>query len=138
MSEHTTYRDAIQEDPAASAKSQAYQRIEAVLEPAGTTGVHGAYFIFTLFWPQFRARIHEMNALGWKIRSVDLPKREWVRGIRTKYVMDAKPLEVARGEDWYEKLHGKRPASHPWKKPFSEKRLAEPGCFALTPPEPRP
>jgi hypothetical protein len=118
-------------------KSQAYQRIEAILAPAGAAGVHGAHFVFTLFWPQFRARINEMNRLGWKIRGVDLPKREWVRGIRTKYVMDAKPLEVAPGEDWYEKLHGKRPGPHPWKKAFSEKRLADPDCFQLTPPEPR-
>ena len=92
-------------------KSQAYERIESVLGPAGVAGVHGAYFIYTLFWPQFRARINEMNALGWKIRSVDLPKNEWVRGIRTKYVMDAKPLEVAPGEDWYEKLKGRPRAS---------------------------
>lgn len=88
-------------------KSQAYQRIESILERAGAAGVHGAHFIYTLSWPQFRARLNEMNALGWKIRSVDLPKNEWVRGIRTKYVMDAKPLEVAPGEDWYEKLKGK-------------------------------
>ncbi|SRR5260370_33687246 len=121
-----------------SAKSQAYQRIEAILESAGADGVHGAHFIYTLSWPQFRARINEMDKLGWKIRSVDLPKREWVRGVRTKYVMDAKPLEVAPGEDWYEKLHGKRPAAHPWKKAFSEKRLTEPDCFVLTPPEPQP
>ncbi len=88
-------------------KTQAYQRIESILEPAGTAGVHGAYFTYTLFWPQFRARINEMNALGWNIRSVDLPKSQWVRGIRTKYVLESKPLEVAPGEDWYEKLKGK-------------------------------
>jgi hypothetical protein len=93
--------------PSENAKSQAYQRIESILEAAGTAGVHDAHFIFTLSWPQFRARINEMNKLGWKIRGVDLPKREWIRGIRTKHVMDAKPLAVAPGEDWYVKLKGK-------------------------------
>jgi hypothetical protein len=43
---------------------------------------------------------------------------------------DVPPLTV--GEDWYEKEHGARPASHPWKQPFSPKRLAE--DFRLTPP----
>ena len=32
---------------------------------------------------------------------------------------------------------GLRPASHPWKPAFSDKRLADPDCFTLTPPEPR-
>ncbi len=94
------------------AKAQAYQRIESILEAAGADGVHGAYFVFALFWPQFRARIHEMNALGWRIQSVDLPKSAWVRGIRTKYVLLSKPLEVAPDEDWYVKLKGKpRPSA---------------------------
>jgi hypothetical protein len=92
---------------ARQSKTQAYQRIESVLEAAGADGVHGSYFVYALFWPQFRARIHEMNALGWKIQSVDLPKREWLRGIRTKYVLLSKPLEVAPNEDWYVKLKGK-------------------------------
>jgi hypothetical protein len=90
--------------PLASAKAQAYQRIESVLEAAGADGVHGSYFVYALFWPQFRARLNEMNRLGWKIQSVDLPKSAWIRGIRTKYVLLSKPLEVAPGEDWYEKL----------------------------------
>ena len=93
-------------------KAQAYQRIESVLEAAGADGVHGSYFVYALFWPQFRARIHEMNALGWKIQSVDLPKSEWLRGIRTKYVLLSKPLEVAPEEDWYVQLKGKpRPST---------------------------
>lgn len=123
---------------AAESRHDSYKRIESILEKAGSAGVHGAFFIYTLFWSQFRARINEMNKLGWKIRGVDLSKCEWVRGICTKYVMDAKPLEVAPGEDWYEKLHGKRPGVHPREKTFSKKRLPDPDCFALTPPEPRP
>lgn len=110
-STHTEKASPIRLSP--QSKSQAYQRIESILEPAGAAGVHGAYFTYELFWPQFRARINEMNALGWKIRSVDLPKSEWVRGIRTKYVLVSKPLEVAPGEDWYEKLKGKPRPSIP-------------------------
>ncbi len=95
-----------------SAKAQAYKRIESVLGAAGADGVHGSYFVYALFWPQFRARIHEMNRLGWEIQSVDLPKSAWVRGIRTKYVLLSKPLEVAPGKDWYQELKGKpRPQS---------------------------
>jgi hypothetical protein len=41
-------------------------------------------------------------------------------------------LPLAQGQDWYEKQHGPRPASHPWKQAFSPKRLAE--DFQLTPP----
>jgi hypothetical protein len=106
MAKSNIYRDTIQ-PTLRSAKAQAYQRIESVLEAAGADGVHGSYFVYALFWPQFRARINEMNKLGWEIQGVDLPKSEWVRGIRTKYVLLSKPREVAPGEDWYEKLKGK-------------------------------
>ncbi len=101
-----------QQSKSQNAKAEAYKRIESVLEAAGADGVHGSYFVYALFWPQFRARLHEMNALGWQIQSVDLPKSAWVRGIRTKYVLLSKPLEVAPDEDWYVKLKGKpRPSA---------------------------
>lgn len=52
-----------------------------------------------------------------------------------------KLLPLARqfeGRDWYVATTGKsRPAQHPWKNAFSEKRLAESDCFQLTPPEAR-
>jgi hypothetical protein len=101
-----------QQSKSQNAKAEAYKRIESVLEAAGADGVHGSYFVYALFWPQFRARIHEMNALGWKIQSVDLPKSAWVRGIRTKYVLVSKPLETRDGEDWYVRATGKpRPST---------------------------
>lgn len=117
-------------------KAEAYSRIEKILEQAGPRGVHRAYFVHTLYWSQAGARISEMNDLGWVIESVALPESQWVKGIRTKYVLRSKPLEVAPGEDWYVKLKGKpRPADHPWKSAFSEKRMADPDCFVLTAPE---
>jgi hypothetical protein len=109
-------------------KRSAYQRIEAILESAGAAGVHDAHFLFALRWTQFRARIDEMNDLGWVIESVTLPKSEWKHGIRTKHVLRSKPLEVAPGEDWYEKLKGQpRPGSRP----------ASADDFQLTPLEPQ-
>ena len=107
-------------------KGSAYQRIEAILDSAGAAGVHDAHFLFVLHWTQFRARIDEMNDLGWAIESITLPKSEWKHGIRTKHVLRSKPLEVAPGEDWYEKVKGQpRPVS----------RSASPNDFQLTPSE---
>jgi hypothetical protein len=88
-------------------KAEAYQRIESILEKAGSAGVHRAHFLYTLFWSQIQARVHEMNRLGWLIESVPLPKSEWQHSIRTKYILRAKPLEVASGQDWYEVLKGR-------------------------------
>lgn len=105
----------------------AYQRIEAILDSAGAAGVHDAHFLFTMHWTQFRARIDEMNDLGWVIESVTLPKSEWRHGIRTKHVLRSKPLEVAPGEDWYEKLKGQPRSGNP---------PVAPDDFRLTPPEP--
>lgn len=85
-------------------KAEAYQRIEAILEKAGSAGVHRAYFLYDLFWSQIQARLNEMNRLGWNVESVSLPKSEWVHGIKTKYVLRSKPLEIAPGQDWYEVL----------------------------------
>lgn len=120
-------------------RADTYKRIESILEKAGAAGVHRAYFLYTLHWSQHGARITEMNGLGWVIESVNLPKSQWVRGIRTKYVLRSKPLEVAPGEDWYVKLKGQpRPRSHPFNQAFSTKRMAQDDCFVLTPPEPRP
>ena len=127
-------------------KPEAYKRIEMILEraephskypcPRGT--VHRAFFLYELRWSQHSARITEMNDAGWTVTSIDLPKSQWVSGIRTAYRLDSKPLKTSEGRDWYEREHGQRPSSHPWKQPFSEKRLADPNCFELTSPEPRP
>jgi hypothetical protein len=92
---------------AAESRQDCYKRIESILENAGAAGTHRAYFLYTLFWSQAGARINEMNHLGWNIESISLPKSEWVRGIRTKYVLRSKPLEVAPGQDWYEVLKGR-------------------------------
>lgn len=121
--------------PQRESKADAYKRVEAILEKAGPAGVHRAYFLYTLHWSQSGARISEMNDLGWVIVSVTLPKSQWQSGIRTKYVLRSKPLEVSSGRDWYEDLKGKpRPAAHPWKTAFSPNRLGQNDCFVLTPP----
>jgi hypothetical protein len=114
-------------------RAEAYKRIEAILEKAGTAGVHRAYFLYALRWSQSGARISEMNDLGWSIESVTLPKGEWAHGIRTKYILRSKPLEVAPGEDWYQKLKG-RPRPGWQARPFSDRRMSDPDCFRLTAP----
>ena len=80
-------------------KAEAYQRIEAILEtgpfiPGIPRAVHGAHFVYTLKWAQARARISEMNDLGWVISSIELPKDQWRYGIRTGYRLDSKPLTL--------------------------------------------
>jgi hypothetical protein len=91
-----------------------YKRIEAILEKAGPAGVHRAYFLYDLKWSQHGARITEMNDLGWDIQPVRLPKSQWINGIKTKYVLRSKPLEVAPGQDWYVRTTGQeRPSSTP-------------------------
>lgn len=117
-----------------SAKHDQYKQIESILDGAGAAGVHRAVFLYEYHWSQIGARIHEMNDAGWFIESVPLPRSQWLHGVKTKYVLRSRPLRS--GEDWYERLHGPRP-SHPWKKPFSEKRQADADCFELTAPEPR-
>ncbi len=92
---------------AAEFRQDSYKRIESILEKAGAPGVHRAHFLYDLFWSQAGARINEMNHLGWDIQSVPLPKSEWVRGIKTKYVLRSKPLEAPPGLDRYEVLKGK-------------------------------
>jgi hypothetical protein len=125
-------------------KAEAYQRIEQILEraephigypcPRGT--VHRAWFLYEAHWSQIGARVSEMNDAGWTVTSVDLPKSQWVNAIKTAYRLDSKPLKP--GEDWYTIQTGQpRPSGHPWKKPFSAKRMAQDDCFVLTPPEPR-
>lgn len=51
------------------------------------------------------------------------------RGVRP----DARPSPALSG-DWYQREHGPRPAAHPWKSPFSEKRIVQDDAFVLTPP----
>lgn len=79
-------------------KAEAYQRVEAILEQGpfvpGTRAVHRGHFLYTLRWSQAGARISEMNDLGWKIASVNLPESKWDNGIRTAYRLDSKPLTV--------------------------------------------
>jgi hypothetical protein len=120
VTETTKYRGAIQLGSSFNSRFDTYKRIEAILERAGPAGVHKAYFLYDLRWPQHQARICEMNKLGWNIESVHLPKSQWVSGIQTKYVLRSKPLEVAPGQDWYERQTG-------------QKRLGSLPEFELTP-----
>src|SRR5262249_53882764 len=90
-------------------KTEAYQRIEVILEHGpfvtGTRAVHRAYFLYTLRWSQAGARISEMNDLGWKVSSILLPGRDWQSGVRTAYRLDSKPLKPP--DDWYERQTAK-------------------------------
>ena len=97
--------------PQREKRSEAYRRIEALLEKAGPAGVHRAYFLYTLHWSQIGARISEMNDAGWVIRSVELPRSQWSNGIKTKYVLDSKPLQA--GQDWYVHATGQSRPSVP-------------------------
>jgi|SRR5713101_4123147 len=66
-------------------------------------------------------------------------RTEWIRGQchgSYRIVKTSQPIGTDNC-DWYEKQHGQRPTSHPWKTAFSRKRLADSDCFELTPPEPR-
>lgn len=82
-----------------------------------------------------RNRISELRGEGHLIEGKPHGSSDWwYRLIRDN--AGAKPLSDS--PDWYEREHGPRPSSHPWKTAFSEKRLADPDCFTLTPPEPRP
>jgi hypothetical protein len=82
-----------------------------------------------------RNRISELRSDGHLIEGDPRGSSDWFyRLIRDS----AGEKPQADSPDWYESENGPRPASHPWKKPISEKRLAEPDCFVLTPPEPKP
>jgi len=119
---------------------EVYQRIEKILEsgpfvPGTTKLVHRAHFLYALKMHQIAARLHEMNAIGWTISSVKLPRRLHQHGIETAYRLDSKPLKQDSGEDWFVRQTGKpRPSGHPWKAAFSPRRIAEDNCFQLTSP----
>lgn len=98
-------------------RSESYQRVESILEKAGTEGVHRAHFLYDLHWSQIAARVSEMNDLGWVIESVHLPKHEWRNGIETKYILRSKPLQA--GEDWYTHKTGKPRAPLAQPDPYS-------------------
>lgn len=126
--------------PRSGAPARSRSHYEAILEllrERGPQGVLGSelYAQPELYGRSPRNRISELRRDGHLIEGNPHGSSDWFyRLIRDN--AGAKPL--ADSPDWYEKQHGPRPASHPWKKPFSQKRLTEPDCFMLTPPEPRP
>jgi hypothetical protein len=92
--------------PENQSKTEAYQRIEAILAVgpflADTRAVHRAYFLYELRWSQVGARISEM------------PDSEWRSGVRTAYRLDSKPVRVPRGSsesDYPRRTKGKAAAA---------------------------
>ncbi len=80
-----------------------------------------------------RNRISELRRDGCLIEGKPHGSADWFY----KLIRDGSGVNPA-SSDWYVRQTGKpRPAAHPWKTAFSEKRLADPDCFILTPPEPR-
>lgn len=154
MPEHTTYRHTIQpalEEVAGArpAKGQGapsrtrshYERILVLLRERGAAGVLSTelYDAPHLFGRSPRNRISEMRQDGCLIET----KPAGASVVRYVLLRDANgqpppqgtPPPHAKSSDWYAEEHGPRPAAHPWKKPFSEKRMAD--DFQLTPLEPR-
>ena len=99
---------------------------------------------------QVGTRIFELERIGYEIDHRLEPGARFVTYFLIREPAKEKPLPtylpkgsdprqgtLANSPDWYEREHGPRPKTHPWKNAFSQKRLADPDCFALTPPEPR-
>jgi len=110
-----------------------YDRILALLRERGPAGVLSSelYDQPHLFGRSPRNRISELRKDGHLIQTI--PAGASV----VRYVLtheNPSPTERPSTGDWYEREHGQRP-SHPWKQPFSEKRMTD--DFRLTPPEPR-
>ena len=84
---------------------------------------------------EYRWRLHEPNRPGHPKH-----KQQTVLNLsgderQTGRERPASETRHSRAEQ-FSREFGLRP-SHPWKTAFSEKRLADPDCFTLTPPEPR-
>lgn len=105
-------------------------KILELLRQAGPRGVSREDLIFRYRWTQAGARIFELEQMGFVIRHDSRPGQRFIT-----YVLESEPLELKplpSGVDWYEQQTGKpRPSSHPWKKPFSKKRMADPDCLQL-------
>jgi hypothetical protein len=111
------------------------QKILELLRAAGPRGVSREELIFGYRWTQCGTRVFELEGMGYKIRHESRPRERLVF-----YVLESEPLKqqpIPTGADCYGQEHDKWPASHRYKKPLSDERLANPDCFVLTPPEPR-
>jgi len=133
MGEHTPQHSSLQQlkrprrVPAhASAQRDEVLRLLREAKARGQ-GVSRADLIFQYHYTQCGTRIFELERDGYKIEHRQIPGQCYVT-----YFLLAEPGEG----DWYEQQTGKkRPGWQP--RPFSERRLADPNCFVLTPPEPR-
>lgn len=111
-----------------------YEAILALLRERGSRGVLGSelYAHPELCGRSPRNRISELRRDGCLIEGKAHGASDWwYRLIRDN--AGVKP--VTDSSDWYTRQTGKpRPG---WQaRPFSEKRMADPNCFRLTPPEP--
>lgn len=109
--------------------------ILALLCERGPQGVLGSelYNSPEKFGRSPRNRISELRAEGHLIEGKPHGSSDWFyRLIRD----NAGEKPATDSSDWYTRQTGKpRPG---WQaRPFSEKRMADPNCFVLTPPEPR-
>src|SRR5258708_2328715 len=118
------------------------ERILALLKERGSAGVLSSelYDSPELYGRSPRNRISELRKPdGCLIETIPVDSST-VRYVLLRDSNGEQPNQNpprTESRDWYEREHGTRPSAHPWKKPFSEKRLTEPDCFVLTPPEPR-
>jgi len=108
--------------------------ILGLLRERGPQGVLGSelYNLPAKFGRSPRNRISELRKDGCLISGKPRGASDW-HYVLLRDTSGAKPSS----DDWFEREHGPRPGAHPWKKAFSEKRLADPDVFVLTPPEPR-
>ena len=131
MAKSSIYRSTIQPQRGSGAPSRThshYDAILAILRERGPQGVLASelYDHPHLYGRSPRNRISELRRDGYVISGKARDASNW------HYVL------LPDSADWYEREHGRpRPAPHPWKTAFSEKRMAEDDCFVLTPPEPR-
>lgn len=97
-----------------------YAAILQLLRDRGAQGVLGSelYARPELYGRSPRNRISELRRDGHLIEGKPQGSADWF------YCLIRDSSGVKSG-DWYERLHGPRPASHPWKQAFSPNRLAE-------------
>jgi hypothetical protein len=110
-------------------------------------GVNKALLLFQHRYTQCAARIFELEKQGYVIEHRSIPGERFVTFFLLSEPEREKSLpaylpkgpdhlqgSLANSPDWYEREHGQRPSSHPWKKPFSKKRMAEMPLFDLAAP----
>lgn len=96
---------------------------------------------------QVGTRIFELEKMGFIIRHEQEPGARFITYFLLSEPDQPKKLPnyepkgpdprqgtLSGSSDWYERSHGQRPSSHPWKRAFSKNRLADADCFQLTSP----